>query len=220
MAAIRTHKDKALGPLLVSADNKASLVIVELTTEFLAYRNGPLIADVENLIAMIDAGKIPPGVDENLNKLLNAEKMPPGFVENLIDTLNAGQKPPGVDENLIKILNERKKPPGLDLKLSGSATVGRDMKVAAREIADATEFWTILLVVSLLVIIYRAPLLAFIPLATVYVAVKTSLCVLAILAQSGLVGLFNGIEVYVTVVLYGAGGLLRLFNGPLQRGTG
>ncbi len=62
-----------------------------------------------------------------------------------------------------------------------------------------------MLVVLFLIIIYRAPILALIPLLTVFVSVKIALSVLAILADWGWVGLFSGIEVYVTVILYGAG---------------
>ncbi|MEZ6059936.1 MAG: MMPL family transporter [Planctomycetaceae bacterium] len=96
-------------------------------------------------------------------------------------------------------------PRGLDIAFSGSATFGRDMLQAQRESARATERWTIILVVCLLLIIYRAPLLALIPLMTVAVATTITLKLLAIGAQFGLVKLFNGIEPYVTVLVYGAG---------------
>jgi len=155
---IRTFRDKALGKFLDSEDNKASLVMVELTTEFMERRNWATIARIEQLT----------GEDGELSS-----------------------------EGLIPI--------GLELTLSGSATVGRDMKRAAGHSASATETWTILLVVILLVAIYRAPILAFIPLATVYIAVSISLKLLAIAADAEIFGLFHGIEVYVTIVLYGAG---------------
>lgn len=153
---IRTYEDEEIGELLVSEDEKAALVIVELTTEFLDYRNIPVVGEIQALI------------DHRLRA-------------------------------------EGKIPPGLDLKLSGSATVGRDMLLAAEESSDATELWTVLLVVILLLAIYRAPVLAFIPLLTVFIAVEFSLNLLALLAHAGIVNLFAGIEVYVTVVSYGAG---------------
>jgi RND superfamily putative drug exporter len=96
-------------------------------------------------------------------------------------------------------------PSGLDLALSGSATVGRDMMRAAKESSEATELWTVLLVVALLIVIYRAPVLAVIPLVTVAVATEFSLALLVLLAHFDLLGLFNGIEVYVKVLCYGAG---------------
>lgn len=96
-------------------------------------------------------------------------------------------------------------PPGLDLYLSGPAVVGKDLREAAKESASATESATVLLVILLLLAIYRAPILALIPLITVFVAVRIALGVLAMLAELGAIGLFNGVEIYVTVVMYGAG---------------
>jgi len=100
---------------------------------------------------------------------------------------------------------ERLIPPGLDLAISGSATVGRDLMQAARESSSATEKYTTILVVFLLIVIYRAPVLALIPLITVFISTKIAIALLSLLAQAGIVNLFSGIQTYVTVVLYGAG---------------
>lgn len=99
----------------------------------------------------------------------------------------------------------RKIPAGLDLSLSGEAVVGRDMLDAAKNSAKATEHLTVVLVVILLMLIYRAPLLALIPLATVFVSVKLTMLLLQIGARWDWIILFQGIESYVTVLLYGAG---------------
>lgn len=96
-------------------------------------------------------------------------------------------------------------PPGLDLAISGSATVGRDMHDAETASAKATEFWTVFLVVALLLLIYRSPLLAFIPLVTVVIAVHLALVALSLMAQAEWIHPFAGIDVYITVVMYGAG---------------
>ncbi|HLJ11706.1 MAG TPA: MMPL family transporter [Planctomycetaceae bacterium] len=102
---------------------------------------------------------------------------------------------------------ENRIPPGLDLAMSGSATVGRDMLVASQESARATEFWTTVLVIGLLGAIYRAPLLAFIPLITVYVSVQIALALVILLTQVPVWNyrVFYGMEVYITVVTYGTG---------------
>ncbi|NOX56133.1 MAG: MMPL family transporter [Planctomycetes bacterium] len=155
---VRTFSDKSIGRLLISDDNKATLVIVELTTDFMDARNARLIERIEQLTS-----------------------------------------PDG------ELHRQRLVPPGLHLDISGSATVGRDMIRAAKESADATELWTILLVIALLVLIYRSPLLAIIPLLTVFIAVETALAVLAHLAAFGIVELFRGIQIYTTVLSYGAG---------------
>ncbi|HXY35746.1 MAG TPA: MMPL family transporter [Planctomycetaceae bacterium] len=161
VAAIRTFSDRDVGPLLTSEDQKATLVMMDMTTEFTERKNDPLINKIEELVGR--PGK--PGE-------LQLEK---GF------------------------------PRGLDLSLSGLATVGRDMRHAAQKSADATKIATVCLVIVLLFAIYRAPILAVIPLITVFVSVEIALHLLCILAKWHYVTLFGGIEVYVTVVLYGAG---------------
>jgi RND superfamily putative drug exporter len=168
---IRTQFDKSVGKLLNSEDQQASLVLIELPTEFLDAGNKSLIQEIEKLIGKVDRnGKRIPGE-------LHSEALPPA----------------------------ERIPPGLDLALSGSATVGRDMILAAEESSSRTELWTVGLVLLLLALIYRAPLMAFIPLMTVAVATEISLALLACLAKQGVLSLFSGIEVYVKVLCYGAG---------------
>ena len=158
VSQIKTFNDKQIGHLLDSEDGKATLVIMELRTEFLERANHPMILEVEDLIASLKTGKGSDGM-----------------------------------------------PPGLDLSISGTATAGRDLRQAADESASATELWTVILVLGLLLAIYRAPGLALIPLITVGMATNIALSVLAFLSQLGWVELFSGIEVYVTVIVYGAG---------------
>ncbi|MCA8988363.1 MAG: MMPL family transporter [Planctomycetaceae bacterium] len=96
-------------------------------------------------------------------------------------------------------------PPGLDISISGTATVGRDMNVEAALSAKATESVTIILVILMLVVIYRAPILALLPLLTVFIVLKIALAILATLASWNVIGLFDSLDIYVTVVTYGAG---------------
>ena len=96
-------------------------------------------------------------------------------------------------------------PAGLDLAISGNATFGRDMLKAQVDSGKATEHWTRFLVIVLLLLIYRAPVLALIPLITVSLATEITRKLLAIMAAAGWVDLFSGINPYVTVVVYGAG---------------
>ncbi len=158
--AIWTPKDPRVGPLLVSEDGKALLVLIELKREFLDRGNARIIQRIEQAV----------------DDLTDLNRHP-------------------VHRYLV----------GLDIKISGSATVGRDMLHAEEVSGSNTEWFTKTLVIVLLLIIYRAPILAFIPLVTVGLSVEMSLRLLRIMADAGWVGLFNGIEMYVTVVVYGAG---------------
>ncbi len=96
-------------------------------------------------------------------------------------------------------------PSGLNMSLIGSAVVGRDMTRGQEQSASSTELWTSIIVVAILLLIYRAPFLAIIPLFSVFMARQISLKLLAILAQAGYVTLFTGSEIYITVILYGTG---------------
>ena len=118
----------------------------------------------------------------------------------------------------------RQIPPGLELSISGTATVGRDMNVEAVNSAKATESITIVLVVVMLIGIYRAPLLALLPLITVFVVIKIVMGVLATLAYYNVIGLFESLDIYVTVVTYGAGidyclFLIARYREELEQGT-
>lgn len=179
ISAVRTYRDRTMGRLLRSRDGtkegKATLVLVELTTDFLDSHNQTVVKAIEDLF------------------------VEPEFRKHI--------------------------PPGLDLSLSGEATVGRDMQQAAKNSAKATEHLTVVLVVILLVAIYRAPLLALIPLMTVFVSVKLTMSLLILMAERQWVTLFTGVESYVTVLLYGAGVdyclfLIARYKEELDEGVG
>ncbi|MGQ0635847.1 MAG: MMPL family transporter [Planctomycetaceae bacterium] len=121
-------------------------------------------------------------------------------------------------EDLLKELPQETDPDqmvplGLDLAMSGSATVGRDMLMANNESAKSTELWTTILVVFLLIAIYRAPVVSLIPLATVFVSVQIALALVILLTQIPYwhYQIFFGMEVYITVVVYGTGVDYSLF---------
>lgn len=153
--SIASPNDERIGALLTSKNQKATLVVVDLKTEFLERQNRLVVGRIEHLFK---------------------------------------------DHDLLQL-----KPAGLSLELSGSATVGRDMLRAEQESAKRTEVFTKGLVIILLLLIYRAPLLALVPLVTVGLAVELAKGLLRILAGWGWIGLFSGLDVYVTVVAYGAG---------------
>jgi len=162
ISAVHTFRDRTLGKLIKSEDGKATLVLVDLTTDFLDAHNHKVVGQIQEL-------------------LFDTSEKSAEFREHI--------------------------PPGLELSLSGDATVGRDMSLAARDSAKATENLTVFLVIFLLVAIYRAPMLALIPLITVGVSVRLAMSLLTLMAQKGVEWtiLFPGVETYVTVLVYGAG---------------
>ena len=160
ISAVHTHRDKTLGKLLKSKDGKATLVLVDLTTDFLNSENHTTVGKIQDLV------------------------------------LDTSEKSAEFRKHI---------PPGLELSLSGDATVGRDMQFAARNSAKATENLTVFLVVILLIAIYRAPMLALIPLITVGISVRLTMSLLTLMAQAHWTILFPGVETYVTVLVYGAG---------------
>jgi RND superfamily putative drug exporter len=98
-------------------------------------------------------------------------------------------------------------PQGLRRVVTGSAVVGHDMNTAAQESIDSTTVTTIALVVVILLIVYRSPLLAMIPLVTIALSVLVSLKGIALLTEvPGLTfQVINITKVFVIVVLFGAG---------------
>jgi RND superfamily putative drug exporter len=89
--------------------------------------------------------------------------------------------------------------------VSGPAGMGRDIIRASSDSLEGTTLATIGLVVVVLLLVYRAPLLALVPLATIAVSVFMSLKLLALATLIPGVHLVNISKVFAIVILYGAG---------------
>jgi putative drug exporter of the RND superfamily len=118
-----------------------------------------------------------------------------------------------------------KAPPGLDLQWTGSAAVGHDTNQASARSVDATTWATIVLVVAILLVVYRSPLLALIPLVTIALSAWTALMGIALLAKVPRLNfqVINITKVFVIVVLFGAGTdyclfLIARYREELSRG--
>src|SRR5437588_2866871 len=110
-----------------------------------------------------------------------------------------------VEDLVGRLRREKAIPTGLALEVTGIASAGRDLRQAEAQSIRAIENWTVVIVIVLLLLLYRAPLMAVIPLATVFVAVQMALHVLALLAGAGILPLDRDSRIFITVLAYGAG---------------
>ena len=94
---------------------------------------------------------------------------------------------------------------GLQIHITGSAGIGRDLTKAAGDSLDHTTWATILLVIVVLLAVYRAPLLALVPLITIGISVWVSLKLLAMMTMVPGVHLVSISKIFAIVILYGAG---------------
>ena len=83
--------------------------------------------------------------------------------------------------------------------------VGRDLIRASADSLEGTTLATVALVVVVLLLVYRAPLLALVPLATIGIAVWVAIKSLALLTLIPGVHLVNVSKIFAIVILYGAG---------------
>lgn len=201
---------KDVGPLYNSVDQKASLVVLELNSEFLDAGNRDLINRIETELDALHKIAVPPASDEHSSSVLfddvNKERVETEVSETETSEATDEESADGTSATAVTLAQEPVAiPPGLDIAFSGTAIYGRDAMMASEESSKATEKWTVILVIVLLLLMYRAPFLAMIPLLTVSVSGAIALKLLSIAASFGWVNLFNGIEAYVTVLVYGAG---------------
>ncbi len=162
-------------------------------------------------------------------RLFGSAKDGPGQASLVLVSLNgtyiAKQTRIAMDR-VIEVVAEFKKPPsGLEVRMTGSAAVGHDMNREARSSVSKTTWATIGLVVLILLIVYRSPLLALLPLVTIALSVEVSL--LAIASLTKVPGLrfqvINITNIFVIVVLFGAGTdyclfLIARYREELARG--
>ena len=104
-------------------------------------------------------------------------------------------------------------PTGLEIGISGSATIGGDMLMAAAESVSSTHRMSILLVAIALLVIYRSPALVIVPLLTIGIAATVSIDLLSLLASWSqqhpqawpVIRIFTTTKIFVIVLLFGAG---------------
>ncbi len=109
--------------------------------------------------------------------------------------------------------------PGLEILATGSAAIGGETLTAARDAIRYTEWLTVLMILAILGLVYRAPLLVVIPVVSIAVAIAVSsglVAWLTVLSKWLDVGwfdfrVFTTSRIFVVVILFGAGTDFCLF---------
>jgi RND superfamily putative drug exporter len=99
----------------------------------------------------------------------------------------------------------------IEIRLTGPAGIATDTVEIFRNADLVLLAFTVLLVLVLLLVIYRAPLLALIPLVGVGIAMQLTNAVGAALAKAGIIAIDSSAESIMTVLLFGAGTDYALF---------
>ena len=130
-----------------------------------------------------------------------------------------------VEKILKMVAGASNQPADLKIEMTGSAMVGYDTNKASLRSIHDTTFATFGLVVVILLVVYRSPLLALIPIATIALSVAVSLWSIALLTKvPGLnFQVINITNIFVVVVLFGAGTdyclfLIARYREELARG--
>lgn len=100
---------------------------------------------------------------------------------------------------------------GIEIRLTGPAGIATDTVEIFRNADLVLLGFTVLLVLVLLLVIYRAPLLALVPLVGVGVAMQLTNAVGALLAEAGIISIDSSAASIMTVLLFGAGTDYALF---------
>ncbi len=108
-------------------------------------------------------------------------------------------------EDSLRDLTKEEAFSGLRIHTTGAAGVGRDLIRTCGDSLDATTWATVLLVIVVLLGVYRAPVLALIPLISIGISVWVSLNLLALMTLIPGVHLVNISKIFAIVILYGAG---------------
>lgn len=222
------------------ADSSQVVVVVERTDGLLSDSDLRVVDDLTDLITKISEDRPRAAIKRVVNhrtpiigaRLRRAQ--PDGRGEAVLvmtsmrSTYLAKQTRVAVD-HILEQVNEYQKrqplPAGMLVTLTGSAVVGHDLNQASNESIATTTRATILLVVLILLVVYRSPLLALIPLITIAISVFVSMRAIASLTLiPGLkFQVINITDVFLVVVLFGAGTdyclfLISRYREELARG--
>ncbi|KAA5545553.1 MMPL family transporter [Roseiconus nitratireducens] len=102
---------------------------------------------------------------------------------------------------------------GLQLAMTGSAAIGGETLIAARDAIRYTELITVLMILVILALVYRAPLLVAVPMLSIGIAVAVSTALVGLLTDWSIRDVVPGLNlrvfttsrIFIVVILFGAG---------------
>lgn len=116
-----------------------------------------------------------------------------------------------VEDLIQQFQREQLVPEGLQISLTGSTMIGADTIRAVTDSTRAVRKWATWIVVALLLLVLRAPLLALLPLVTLGVSVELAIALLSWCAYYEVLEVFDGLKLYISIIVYGAGVDYSLF---------
>lgn len=108
------------------------------------------------------------------------------------------------------ILEKLPRPAGLTIEITGTAGIGRDYGLATQRALHRTTWVTIVAVLAILVLVYRSPVGALVPLVSIGASVYLALVLLAILSQLGW-NISSMEHIFAVVLIFGMGVDFALF---------
>jgi uncharacterized membrane protein YdfJ with MMPL/SSD domain len=201
--------EELVGKKLISKDKKAVIVVCSLEHEFIAVDSAFVI---NKLAGADESASLPKRIGSGLGLLppeAGKKSHRPGMVEKLMAKFN---------EDAAR-LGTTPLSPGLNWEVTGSAAVGGDTLIESDRSIKNIHLATGILVLLILLAVYRAPIVVFVPLLTIGVAVVISRHVVALLTQLDTVPgfgwfhfeIFKTSEIFIFTILFGCGTDFCLF---------
>jgi len=165
--------------------------------------------------AWLSGPSAPPAVSDYLTGVVGATSHPElasmlrsadGQLELLGVQLDATAFQPAANAAVAAIRDHLRSavPPGLAASVTGSVGIGADYIAAIATATDRTTLVTVALVVLVLLLIYRAPLAALVPLLTIGASYLVASGILAQLGQAGW-QISSLLGTFVVVIVFGVG---------------
>ena len=114
-------------------------------------------------------------------------------------------------EQVESIMQTMPPPAGLTAEITGTAGIGRDYSVAAQQALHRTTWVTIVAVLAILILVYRSPVGALVPLVSIGASVFVAFVVLALLAAHMGWTVSAMERIFVVVLIFGMGVDFALF---------